>query len=198
MIGKNGKCYFCAKKIKMMDEKKIIFKKNIKDKTVKNMAYIHADCKNQIITSIKINDEVSNNVTVKELMETIEYEKTNKKRKSKFQNLLKYFHDTNKNKLTLSFKTIEKILGFKLCDSAYKYKTYFLSKRKGMISEAWISQGFDVENINIEKQTIEFKRVKFKKKINVPDVLYRANLPEEAISEANNFFLHFLEKYRLI
>lgn len=193
----DGKCYFCSKDIKIKDEKKIIFKNKKGDKTCRNLAYIHADCENQLITKIKTTDSIDSMITARELFKQITNDKKKQERNSKFKNLSVFFHNTRRNKVKLSFITIEKILGFKLCDSAYKYKSYFSNKKSGMINRAWTSQGFEIENVDMDKQEIEFKRVQVKKKINVPNVLYKTNLPDEAIYEANNFFIHFLEKYRL-
>lgn len=89
-------------------------------------------------------------------------------------------------------------MNFKLCDSAYKYRTYFFNNKPGMISECWITQGFKINNLDMNKQKIDFKRVEFKrKKVIIPKFMYNNNLHPEMIEEVNKFFLHLKEKYRL-
>ena len=112
-----GICYICSKQIKLEQPKTIIYKrKSSKDKTIRNLAYVHDYCKDSVAEYVDVN---------------------------------------NGDIVTLTFQQIEKILGFKMCPTAYKYKSYFYVKKEGMISESWISQGFKINNVNMEEQKID-------------------------------------------
>lgn len=191
-----GKCYICSKEIKQEQSKTIIYKKNSADKTIRNMAYVHTYCKDSIIEYVDVGDEDITTLNLREYLSDIETKK--RKKESKFINLAVYFHNLRKNSATLTFKDIEKILKFKLCESAYKYKSYFFCNKEGMIGESWTSQGFKISKIDLEKQKIEFSRFDFKRtKIIIPKFMYRTDLPMEMIEETKKFFLHLQEKYRL-
>ena len=66
-----------------------------------------------------------------------------------------------------------------------------------MISEAWINNGYKIRSLDIKNQKIVFEKIEYKRKLNIPDQLYRKDLSTDAINEANDFFMHFIEKYRL-
>lgn len=192
-----GKCYICSKKIKMEEEKEVIFKRMTADKTIRNIAYVHTYCKNSIVEYVDVGEEDINSLNLKEILSDIE-NKRKKQKESKFINLTDYFHNLRKNSITLTFKGIEKILKFKLCNSAYKYRTYFSNNKAGMIGETWTSQGFKINKIDMEKQKIEFIRTDYRRsKIIIPKFMYRLDLPKEMLEEIRKFFLHLQEKYRL-
>ena len=112
--------------------------------------------------------------------------------------MIEYFFNSKKRKIKLSIKGIEKILGFKLCNSAYKYKTYYTANKDGLISDAWRLNGYKVEIVDLEKQELVFVKVKNKRnKIKIPEQLYRANLSKEAVNEVNAFLQDIIKKYRL-
>lgn len=193
-----GKCYICSKEIKKEQAKDIIFKRMSKDKTIRNIAYVHTYCKDSIFQYVDV-DENIRGLNLKEVLYEIDNKKNQKsKKESKFLKLSVYFHNLRKNTVTLSFNDIEKILGCKLCDSAYKYNTYFRNHNEGMIGESWYLQGYKASKIDIKNQKITFTRFDFRRtKIVIPKFMYRLDLPPEAVEESKQFFLHLQEKYRL-
>lgn len=194
----DGKCYICNKDIKMEQKKDVIFKKNTKDKTIRNIAYVHTYCKESLVEYVDVGDENINSINLREIIAEIDNKKLQKKNESKFANLTAYFHNLRKNNVTLSFKDIEKILGFKLCDSAYKYRTYYTNKNDGMIGETWTKQGYKIKKIDMKNEKIEFERFDFRRtKVIIPKFLYRLDLPQELIEETNKFFSRLKERYRL-
>lgn len=193
-----GKCYVCSKEIKKEQEKDIIFKKISADKTIRNLAYVHKHCKDSIVEYADVGDEDIKSICLRELLEEIDDKKARNSKESKFINLTDYFHNLRKNDITLTFKEMEKILGFPLCDSAYKYKKYFYYNKSGVLSESWTSQGYKIKKVDMEKQKIEFERFDFRRtKVIIPKFMYRLDLPYEMIEETKIFFLHLQEKYRL-
>ena len=193
-----GKCYICHKQIKNEDEKKIIFIKHSKDKSVKNMVYIHALCEHAIYEYAKVKETDLRPINLKEMIQEIENKNMRKNRQSKFLKLTEYFHNLRKNKVTLKFQDIEKICNCKLCESAYKYRNYFTNKQKGGISENWREQGFKLSKIDMQNQKLYFERENFgRNKIIIPKFMYRTDLCTEAVEEIKQFFKHIEEKYRL-
>lgn len=194
----DGKCYICKNKIDIEQEKTIMYKKGKRDKSTSNMAYIHKSCEDAQIQYVKVEDKDIKDVKVKDIIKEIIPKKNGRKRESKFIKLTEYFHNLKKNKVTLKFSDIEKITGVKLCDSAYKYRTYFTNKQEGSISENWIKQGYKISKIDLENKKISFERVEFKRtKVVIPKFLYRNDLPMELVNEMKTFLLHIQEKYRL-
>ena len=194
----DGKCYICKKYIKTQDEKKIIFIKNSKDRSIKNMGYIHALCENSIYEYAKVEENDFKSINLKEILQDIKSKNMRKNKQSKFFKLTDFFHNLRKNKAILKFKDIEKICDCKLCESAYKYRTYFTNKQKGAISEHWIRQGFELIKIDMQNQKLYFERKNFgRTKVVIPKFLYRMDLCMEAVEEIKTFFKHIEEKYRL-
>lgn len=196
-----GKCFICSQEIKVGQEKDIIFKRCSKDRTIRNIAYVHNFCKDAMIEYGYVENDDINTINLKEVLLDIESEKEDnitKENDGRYEKLISYFHNCKKNNVSLTFKEIEKILNFKLCNSAYKYRSYFTKKDNGMISEAWLSQGYEIKNLDMKKQKIDFTKVSFKRnKIVIPKFLYRVDLQPELIEETNRFFAHIQEKYRL-
>lgn len=193
-----GLCYICKNKIEKEQEKAIIYKKSRKDKSIKNMAYIHKICQDAQMQYIKLEDKDINDVRVKDLIKEILPKKKAGRKESKFIKLSEYFHNLKKNKVTLKFTDIERISGVKLCESAYKYRTYFTNKQEGSIGDNWRKQGYKISKIDMENKKISFERVEFKRtKVVIPKFLYRNDLPMELVNEIKTFFLHIQEKYRI-
>lgn len=190
-----GKCYICSKEIKMDQKKEIIFQRSSKNRAIRNIVYVHTYCKDSMIEYINIEDDIKS-ANLKEILSNIN--ENVEEPSGKFIKLTEYFHNLRKNNVTLTFSEIEKILKFKLCNSAYKYRNYFFDNRKGMIGDAWTSQGYKISNLNMEKRKIEFTKVDFRRsKIRIPQFLYRLDLQPDVIEETNNFFIHLQEKYRI-
>lgn len=193
-----GKCFICSKEIRMGQEKDIIFKRLSKDKTIRNIAYVHKFCKESVVEYVDIGNEDIKTVNLKELISEINLKPKKKQKDSKFSSLTAYFHNLRKNNVTLTFKEIEKILKFKLCESAYKHKAYFTNKNAGTISESWLSQGYKISKLDIENQKISFTKFDFRRsKVTIPKFMYRLDLPSEVVEETKVFFKHLQEKYRL-
>jgi len=193
-----GKCYICKNKIDLKQEKTIIHKGDIRNKSINNIAYVHKFCRNAQIHYVKIEDKEIKDIDVNGLLKEIIPNKKKRKKESKFIKLTEYFHNLRKNKVTLKFTDIEKICGFKLCNSAYKYTTYFTNKGKGLIAESWNSQGFKLDKLDLENKKLYFQKIKFSRaKVPIPKFMYRNDLPMELVTEVKQFFQHIKEKYRI-
>jgi hypothetical protein len=57
--------------------------------------------------------------------------------RSKFKDLDRYFGSVKTNEITLTLGEIERIIGQKLCDSAYKYPAYWYDSKTHMLPKCW-------------------------------------------------------------
>ncbi|MCX8170540.1 MAG: hypothetical protein N3E47_01015 [Candidatus Bathyarchaeota archaeon] len=64
------------------------------------------------------------------------------------------------SELTLSFREIEEIIGDKLPDSAYKHKGWWSNVRGRLPSEAWLTVGWMIKEVDLEKRMVKFIREK--------------------------------------
>jgi len=63
--------------------------------------------------------------------------------------------------ITLSFSELEKILGFKLPDSAYVHRPWWAnpsSPKQHPYAQSWLAAGWRVESVNQEKKWVRFLR----------------------------------------
>jgi len=77
----------------------------------------------------------------------------------KFQKLKDFFSNQRNKRIVLTFKQIEEILGFKLCDSAYKHRVYWNDKSSPThtFTKAWTEAGYEVEDYSeITKRKVTF------------------------------------------
>lgn len=56
----------------------------------------------------------------------------------------------------LTFKDIERIIGEKLPESAYKYPALWANSESHTIAFEWLNAGYISQNVNILDHTIEF------------------------------------------
>ena len=164
------------------------------------MAYVHEFCIDDElyyidtdivhITNSKLND------ILKEVKNISKTHKNNKK--WKYQELEKFFNKSTKSIMLLTFTEIENILGFKLCESAKKYKTYWYQKKEGSFANAWLRQGYEISKLNLEKGKITFRKSQKKSaKVNIPDILLTNKVPTNAKYELEEFFKYVCKKYGL-
>ncbi len=193
-----GICYICKNKIDINQEKTIIYKGSRINKNTNNIAYVHKFCERSQIQYVKLEDKDIKDISVNELLKEITSNNQKRKKESKFIRLTEYFHNLRRNKVTLKFTDIERICGFKLCNSAYAYRTYFTNKGRWSIAESWKNQGFKLTKIDLENKKLYFEKIKFSRaKIPIPKFMYRVDLPMELVMEVKQFFLHIKEKYRI-
>lgn len=194
-----GRCYLCGKTINKEQEKRIIFKTFTKINKLEDMAYVHEFCKDDDALYVDTDIVHINNSQLNDIIKDIQ--KANSKRKKnkwKFRALEDYFRKTTTTPITLTFKEIEKILEFGLCQSAYKYPAYWFQAKKGNISNAWSNQNYEILKLNIENQKVIFRRTISKSsKLNIPQIFLTNKIPDSAKYELEEFFKYILKKYGL-
>lgn len=194
-----GKCYFCGKPIHREHEKRIIFKTFTRINKLEDMAYVHEFCKDDDLLWIDTDIVHVSNSKLKVIINDIQ--KTNpkaKKKKWKFRALEDYFIKATKSPLTLKFSELETIIGFKLCNSAYNYPSYWFQSRKGNMSDAWLKQNYEILKLDLKKQKVIFRRtLKKNTKLNIPQIFLTNKIPDGAKYELEEFFSYITKKYGL-
>jgi len=82
----------------------------------------------------------------------------------KFINFENYLARTDKSSLDLSFDEIGKIIGEKLCDSAYKYEAYWKPSKTHNFANLILDCGFKVDNLDLERGHEHVKLIRSRKK----------------------------------
>ncbi len=196
----NGKCEICGKPIQDFEEKKVIFKKLSKDKTINNMMYIHSFCEDsELVYAYGELGTLTPKNTMDIINELQDIETVKKKKQpKKFDKLKDYFSKSKKKNIVLTFKNIEEILGFKLPNQAYVSKKYFSDS--GYIAYSWTSQNYELTTIDMKKQKLSFQKFKNNNLFESPKWFDKAkleNLPLKAIIELNEFLKDFERRYEL-
>ena len=118
-------------------------------------------------------------------------------KKSKYSKLSEYFANCNKYTFCIKFSEIEKIIDNKLCDSLYKYESYWKLKGQGLISNCWLENGYQLKKLYLKEKKVTFIRIKkVSSKLSIPDELL-GNLPDNAVNELNQYFNYIIKKYGL-
>lgn len=76
----------------------------------------------------------------------------------KFTALTLYLKNCGMDELKMSFSEIEKIIGFKLSDSAYSYPAQWSNSESQSFAFSWFNAGYLTRQVNISEQTVEFVR----------------------------------------
>lgn len=77
---------------------------------------------------------------------------------SKFFPLEQYLKNSSLKIVNLSFKDIEEILGFHLCDSAYKYREYWSLCKTHILPRVVEEAGFFIGEVNMNTQKVVFRK----------------------------------------
>lgn len=124
-------------------------------------------------------------------------------REYKFQLLLDYLLDSNKDEVELSFEEIEKMLGFRLSESAYKYDQYWRSSPTHTITKAWENSGYTIINIDIKNQKLHLAKLNVERKSNSSErgVIFptfpKANqLPDDTIVHLSEAGLRYYDEVK--
>lgn len=81
------------------------------------------------------------------------------KKVSKFISLEKFLNSQNKQYLDLSFSEIEKIIGGKLCPSAYKYNAYWHTSKTHILPNLILDCGYKIIEISLINKIIKLQKI---------------------------------------
>ena len=77
---------------------------------------------------------------------------------SKFISLEHFLKKQDKQYLLLSFEEMERIIGEKLCPSAYKYTAYWHPSKTHVLPNLIIECGYKIVEINLPSQLIKLQK----------------------------------------
>ncbi|MBR1936320.1 MAG: reverse transcriptase N-terminal domain-containing protein [Bacilli bacterium] len=195
-----GKCYYCGKKIKTDQHRKIIFKNLNQGNTLSNMAYIHSFCEYDEIKFVNSDYSNLNKIDVETIIKEIKDPEIAKVyyNRSKYSNLYEYFATCTKYTFILTFKEIENIIDEKLCNSLYKYESYWYQNKKGLISKCWLENGYVIKRLYLKEKKVTFiRKKKQSSRIDIPKQLLSSKIPQSAKYELEQFFNYIIDKYGL-
>jgi hypothetical protein len=190
-----GRCYYCGTPI-LADQNRCIVAMNINEPAIgSNMAYIHAHCADSELDYVKTSDLCYYPSELAALLEKLGNKEVYTEKRYRFEALKTHLWAQTKPNVTMSFKSIEKILGFKL-PKASENKEWWFRRWGGGISEAGYASGYSPQRVDFVKRRITFKRnenevVLFK----VPEAFTHGKIPEGAAAELTSFFEYIRGKY---
>ena len=108
---------------------------------------------------------------------------------SKYSALTQFLESTGNKEYNLSFDYIENvILGFKLPESAYKYKPWWANTPSGHSqSKAWLSIGWETSKVDLEEHRVTFLYSQTEKELVALDHSKAISIEEAKIGLAITF-----------
>ena len=98
----------------------------------------------------------------------------------KFIALTAYLEKCGKDEIKMSFSEIERIIGFRLPDSAYAYPAQWSNSESHSLAFGWLNAGYLTRQVNIPEQTVEFFKEGISAPLKVADTAKRVFLPKVA------------------
>lgn len=75
---------------------------------------------------------------------------------AKYIGLTRYLRQEKRPRITLSFKEIESIVGFKLPESAYIHQPFWANTSSHSVAYSWMQVGYMARSLDLENQKITF------------------------------------------
>jgi hypothetical protein len=194
-----GTCLYCGKKILKDHKKEIIQFDQDRQRSAKNLAYIHAHCKDTQAEFIESEWDIDTPFDLYELLvELFERRRNPKIARHKFTRLTEHFNHRRESVFTLTFDEIETILDKPLCKTALKANHYWQKLGYYCISNCWLSNGYGMRSLDIKKRKIVFERTEnLGGVITIPEVFLNKRIPHDAKVEVENMFDYIRKKYAL-
>lgn len=76
----------------------------------------------------------------------------------KYQKLTEYLINCNQKEVRLTFAEIQKILGFSLDDSAYKYQEFWANCTASTKAYSWMDAGYVIIETDLKAKIVFFKK----------------------------------------
>jgi hypothetical protein len=193
----DGKCYYCGLPILIDQKKSTVCMRKTKSDYTKNIAYIHKKCEQHEVEFTNTEDPIENYEDISNFLRILSQKPKRKKVYRKFGALAEYFHKKTEALFTLTFEDLSDILGMSLCKSAFKLSGYWHQKIPGTISDAWLSNGYNIKSVSLRNQKIIFVRTSDKLPVKIPDVFIQGCIPKNAKAELETFLDYLMKKYGL-
>jgi RNA-directed DNA polymerase len=196
-LRQEGKCYYCGKPILADDRKDLVTINPARNKSTKNLAYVHEYCKGGQAEFYNSDFEVGSNYDLCALLTRMQNETRNQKQ-HKYRPLLEYFNQRDEAVFTLTFEEIEKIIGRKLPNSAIVHPNFWYSVGETVMSFSWTSNGYKIRKLDRTKKRVVFERkINLGDFVNIPSVFLSSRLPPAARAEMDIMFEYIRKKYGL-
>ena len=115
----------------------------------------------------------------------------------KYRFLSDYLHQSNSNKVELSFLEIEDILKFKLPDSAITHRTFWANTTSHSIALSWLSVNYLVTEVNLEDKYIIFEKKRGSEKMTLDEQMQK--IVYELVSEyGTHYEISLQDLYQLL
>jgi len=193
-----GKCYYCGVSILRDEIKCVVQIDQTQPKSLKNTAYIHEYCSHGQAEFYESDDRdiLTTRINLYQFLENMANQlSAPSARRRKYLPLAEYFKTQTKATITLKFKTIEEILGKRLCPSAYRYQRFWYHTN---ITANWRSNGYRMRSVDVEKQSIVLEQVeKLGVSVHIPDVILHGHVPTAAATVIETMFERILDIYGL-
>lgn len=202
----NGKCFFCGNPLLPDQPKDIVMVDHTKADTLANSAYVHTICIQSDYQFLFSVEDVGGmtEYDVYDTLKRIDEEGTVVRSPLipddwKYLKLYNYFGECTKKKILLSFKDMEKILGFKLTDAVKSNRTqWYPRKDMHMMADAWILQGYNLKRLYIAKQKVLFESIyEDAEHVVIPSEILEKKIPKNAKLEIEHFLNAIVKKYGL-
>jgi len=80
---------------------------------------------------------------------------------SKYEPLTHFLEGSKQTRIELSFRDIEKIIDADLPPSSYKHRALWSNNPQNhVMTQAWLSAGYESEEVDMQAQRVVFRRVK--------------------------------------
>ena len=76
----------------------------------------------------------------------------------KFDSLRRFLEEKHSDRIALSFRDVERIIGEELCPSARKYHAYWRLSKTHMLPQAVDEAGYSIESVQLAEETVSFRR----------------------------------------
>ena len=164
------------------------------------MAYIHSHCSDNELVYIKSDSDNLQSLDIKTMLKEIDDPTIAllHKKESKYKKLFDYFAKCTSHTFKITFKEIEQILEYNLCNSALKYQSYWYTKSKGSFANCWLENGYKIKTLYLDRKYVVFVRQKKQSSsITIPKQILASNIPKSAKYELEQFFDYIIAKYGL-
>lgn len=76
----------------------------------------------------------------------------------KYRFLADYLHGNNEETIKLHFEELERILGFKLPNSAYTHRAYWANTTTHSVALSWLNVGYKTVEVDLDNKFIVFEK----------------------------------------
>lgn len=203
----NGRCYYCGRPILVDQPRTTVPLDLARPPSARNSAYIHKLCAVNEFEIVQTMEDISllRPYDVCNILEGISLREEQKRVKREIcpdwrhYKLKEYLSKSAAASITLTFRQIEEIDGRPLPLSARKNRDWWYPRSNcNMIAEAWRTEGYALQTLDIEREKIRLKREEDGvSKLNIPPVLLRGKLPDNAVFELETHMAYIIDKYGL-